>query len=170
MKNFNVKLNNEPAAQEEQLISYTYCGGIYTILIALSVIYAIRSFCFSIVLIIINSNPAVKLALRLADFPMGLFIGLMLFFTLVYIALIVLFSILHYRNCGTNFTIYEDRIEGVAKIQGNVKARIELPMADITDFLFTTLSFKICTKSYTYSYMMTSRDFKRNLMKLVNSN
>ena len=149
----------------EKLISYTYAGGVYPLLIILFILLSLTDIFLLIGSIVINSNQLLKLQYEwLIQIPIAATITIIVILLIINLLPLLLFSYLHYKNSNTFFEIFSDKIVGNALLNNSKTAiRFEFPISDIQSLSVSKSYFVIQANNNLYSVMLTTRDFKNNL-------
>lgn len=167
----DIKAGKEFCSNEKSILNYKYAGGIYSIAVWLNTVLLVVSFVAEIFIFSSIVTKAVSgdvAALLSADYSVY-----SLFLTIISILIIVGTSLALYHcflNRNTGFEIFNNGIKGTAVVNDGFahKVRFELNNEDIDSVSVQGIFFVIAADGAEYRIMITSRDFKRKLLNVIN--
>lgn len=167
----DIKAGKEFCSNEKSILNYKYAGGVYSIAVWLNAVLLVVSFLAEIFIFSSIVTKAVSgdvAALLSADYSVY-----SLFLTIISILIIVGTSLALYHcflNRNTGFEIFNNGIKGTAVVNDGFahKVRFELNNEDIDSVSVQGIFFVIAADGAEYRIMITSRDFKRKLLNVIN--
>lgn len=155
----------------KSILSYEYAGGIYSVIIWLNAI--LLFVCCAAEIFIFSLTVTNMLSGGLVALLSTAYSGYSLLLTIISLLFIVCISLVLYHcflNRNTGFEIYENGIIGTAVVNEGFahKVEFELNKDDINSVSVQGMFFVILSDGLEYRIMITSRDFKRRLISVIN--
>lgn len=167
----DIKAVKEFNSDKKSILNYKYAGGIYSVAVWLNAILLV--ICFVAELFIFSSVVTKVMSGNIAELLSADYSVYSLFLTIISILIIVGTSLALYHcflNKNTGFEIFDNGIKGTAVVNDSFthKVRFELNKEEINSVSVQGMFFVIVADGVEYRIMITSRDFKRRLLNVIN--
>lgn len=167
----DIKVGKEIFINKKSILNYKYAGGIYSVAVWLNVILLV--ICFVAELFVIRPVVTKVMSGNVVALLSDDYSVYSLFLTITSILIIIGMSLALYHcflNRNTDFQIFDNGIKGTAVVNDGFthKVRFELNKEDINSISVQGMFFVIVANGVEYRIMITSRDFKRRLLNVIN--